>query len=268
MIGIYKMINPNGRVYIGQSIDLDKRKSEYQKIYAIKGQPKIYHSLIKYGFENHKFEIIEECSLEQINKREIYWISFYNSVDEGLNCLHGGIGGNKNEETKKKISKSMKGKNNWSTGGYNKKPISQYTLSGEFIKEWENSSLPNINNIGMCANGLIKSAGGFIWIYTKDFTPSLLEERVNKCKTHANLNKSKSIQHSQNISKSKKNLPKKGKHIFQYDLNNNFIQEWNSIKEASISLKICKGGISSVLTGRYKTCGNFIFKYSNTSLVI
>jgi len=31
MIGIYKITSPSGKVYIGQSKDLNKRKKDYQK---------------------------------------------------------------------------------------------------------------------------------------------------------------------------------------------------------------------------------------------
>ena len=54
------------------------------------------------------------------------------------------------------------------------KPVYQYSLSGEFIKEWPGGGASiqrelNINksNISQCCNGKSKSAGGFIWSFTK-----------------------------------------------------------------------------------------------------
>ena len=46
----------------------------------------------KYGIENFTFEIIEECSQEQLNEREIYWISYYDSFnkEKGYNMTPGG----------------------------------------------------------------------------------------------------------------------------------------------------------------------------------
>jgi group I intron endonuclease len=111
MIGIYKITNPNGNSYIGQSRDIEHRFYYYRLSSDwIKKQRKLYNSLKKYGYENHVFEVIEECSEEIINEKEIYWIDFYNSVEQGLNLKYGGIGGRHSEETKQNISKSLMGK--------------------------------------------------------------------------------------------------------------------------------------------------------------
>ncbi len=32
MIGIYKITNPEGKIYIGQSIDIDRRFKEYKRL--------------------------------------------------------------------------------------------------------------------------------------------------------------------------------------------------------------------------------------------
>jgi group I intron endonuclease len=60
--GIYKITNPNGKVYIGQSIDIDKRWNKY-KVKNCKPQIRLYNSLNKYGWENHYKDIIEECEV-------------------------------------------------------------------------------------------------------------------------------------------------------------------------------------------------------------
>ena len=110
IIGIYKITSPTNRIYIGQSIDIIGRKAKY-KGYKCSTQPKIYHSLKKYTWEKHIFEIIEECSVEELDEREFYWKMFYKSVENGLNCHYKDLnGGYKSEETKKKMSISNKGK--------------------------------------------------------------------------------------------------------------------------------------------------------------
>lgn len=75
MIGIYKITSPSNRIYVGQSVRIERRKTEHKKLYGI--GPKLKHSYEKYGFENHIFEIIEECSVEQLEEREIYWKKYY-----------------------------------------------------------------------------------------------------------------------------------------------------------------------------------------------
>ena len=52
----------------------------------------MYRAIKKYGIENFDFEVIEECSKEQLNDKEIYWISYYDScnLDKGYNLTKGG----------------------------------------------------------------------------------------------------------------------------------------------------------------------------------
>ena len=85
MIGIYKITSPSGKIYIGQSQNIEKRFKRYLKLHC-KQQYKLYNSLKKYGFENHKFEILEECSIAELNNRERYYQEFYDVVSKnGLN---------------------------------------------------------------------------------------------------------------------------------------------------------------------------------------
>ena len=150
MVGIYKITNPKGKVYIGQSKNIIKRKNGYKRL-ECKGQTKLYNSLIKYGWENHKFEIIEECNYKIMNEREEYYITQYNSIIVGLNIRGGGVGGGSlSQETKDKISKALKGrKNTWTKKGikghiYTKeqkekmrKPRGKYNIIIESKGSWE-----------------------------------------------------------------------------------------------------------------------------------
>ena len=95
MIGIYKITSPTNKIYIGQSRDIKRRwKYYYSNIITIKQHIKLHHSILKYGVKNHKFEVIEECNIEQLDEREIYWINYYDSIKQGLNIGLGGSGGN------------------------------------------------------------------------------------------------------------------------------------------------------------------------------
>lgn len=88
-IGIYKITSPNGRVYIGQSINIKKRFKSYLNLnVGNKSQTLLYRSLLKYGPENHSFEILVECHLEELNDYERYYQDLYNVCDvrSGLNC--------------------------------------------------------------------------------------------------------------------------------------------------------------------------------------
>lgn len=93
MIGIYKYENKlNGHIYIGQSSNIEKRQSQhkYDALYRPERSCVIDQAIHKYGIDNFDFSIIEECSLEELNDREIYWIQYYNSYENGYNCTLGG----------------------------------------------------------------------------------------------------------------------------------------------------------------------------------
>ncbi len=55
--GIYKITNPKGRVYIGQSVDVRQRVYRY-KMGHCESQSRLHRSILKYGWDKHKFEII------------------------------------------------------------------------------------------------------------------------------------------------------------------------------------------------------------------
>lgn len=108
---IYETTNLiNGKKYIGQH-----RAKEFDKKYKGSGCL-IGKAFKKYGFKNFKCEIIEECNSEQeLNEREIYWIDFYNAIndDNFYNLQSGGYmieGGHLSEQTKRKISQALIGK--------------------------------------------------------------------------------------------------------------------------------------------------------------
>jgi group I intron endonuclease len=113
-IGIYKITSPSNKIYIGQSINIKRRWKSYNYLHC-KNQIKLYNSLKKHGPENHIFELIEECSLEYLNEREIYWKTYYleqNSQDwdKMLFCELYDKGGPRSKITNSKISKSLLGK--------------------------------------------------------------------------------------------------------------------------------------------------------------
>ncbi len=88
--GIYRITSPNGMIYIGQSIDLNKRFKRYLYISATKGMRKIYNSFLKYGIENHTFCVIKYCDKSELDLLEKTIIKENNSVLNGLNCRSGG----------------------------------------------------------------------------------------------------------------------------------------------------------------------------------
>lgn len=112
IIGIYRIMSPSNRVYIGQSVNLYKRFNTYTRA-ECKNQTKLFRSFKKYGVDNHVFEILEICEAHELDDKEIYYSELYNSTckDTGLNVRDCGNGkGPLPESVKRKISQSNKGK--------------------------------------------------------------------------------------------------------------------------------------------------------------
>ena len=138
MVGIYKITNPNGRVYIGQSQNITNRMKNYMGL-DCKKQPRLHRSLLKYGYDLHLFEIIEECLFEELNIRERYYQELYDVLSsKGMNCYltETNILPRKlSQETKDKISKSMLGKRNNYKGVINIKTKNEnYIINKKIVK--------------------------------------------------------------------------------------------------------------------------------------
>lgn len=199
-IGIYKITSPSGKVYIGQSLNMQLRLSQYKRN-DCKSQPKLLNSLNKYGSENHVFEVVEHCVIDLLNERERYWQDFYDCTKKGLNCRltkTNDKSGTISEETKIKLrnlyigkkrseesvikqkqtlayNKSIDKKQIYSKEGLERKsklmkiPIIQYNLDKSFIKEWESAKdvedflQIKRTHIRACCRGVRKTAGGFVW---------------------------------------------------------------------------------------------------------
>jgi|LakMenEpi03Aug12_release.lakeMendotaPanAssembly.Ray.scaffolds.fasta_scaffold443185_2 group I intron endonuclease len=165
MIGIYKITSPSNKVYIGQSVNIQKRFRDYKSLKrSIKQQPKLYNSFVKYGVDNHLFEILSECTKEELNILERYFQDMYNAISrKGLNCRLTGYadrcgefsveykqkftgsgnpfyGKKHTEESRLKISKSNTGK---------KRPEHSKALSGanHFFYGKKRPECSGINNV-------------------------------------------------------------------------------------------------------------------------
>jgi len=109
-IGIYKITSPSDKIYIGQSWDLKKRFRKYKNL-KCERQPKIFNSLVKYGFDNHTIEIICEFNCDDVtqdilDQKEIFYINEYKKNGfEMMNLASGGSKGKHSEETKEKLRK-------------------------------------------------------------------------------------------------------------------------------------------------------------------
>ena len=90
MIGIYKFTNKqNGKVYIGQSTNIERRRQSHYWPCNFNGNSP-FDTILQSNPDLFTFEVVEECSSDLLDEREIYWIKYYNSYYNGYNCTLGG----------------------------------------------------------------------------------------------------------------------------------------------------------------------------------
>ena len=117
---IYKAHNKvNGKIYVGQT----KKNVEQRILEHLKYTKNTYFSnaLRKYGLQSFEISVIDVSeNVEILNEKEKYWIKFFNCrAPNGYNLTDGGEGSRgmiMSLTTRKKISKSHKGKPTWNKG--------------------------------------------------------------------------------------------------------------------------------------------------------
>ena len=124
MVGIYGIKNKiNGKIYIGQSIKIERRWAEHKTELKKNKHPNqhLLNSYNKYGKDNFEFLILEECEKEKLNSKEEKWIDIFSRDDVyNINLNIVDLRGDKNPnfgkkhsiEVKKKMSISNKGELN------------------------------------------------------------------------------------------------------------------------------------------------------------
>lgn len=160
MIGIYMFENKyNHKKYIGQSINITKRKWEH---YHTPSSGSYIDKILSEKPEDFIFSIIEECPTEQLDEREIYWIDYYNSIDNGYNIIRGGD--------------CYRGENNIQA------KLSEAQVK-EIIKLLEECKLNNsqiADKYQVCNNTIDLINRCKTWCYLHSYTKNIRQECLNK----------------------------------------------------------------------------------------
>lgn len=267
---VYCFINKiNNKIYIGETV-----KCNY-KARFIEHQSKsktvnnyFYKAIRKYGWENFESFVLfqtEEVLLNTpenkeilndiVNKKEIEYIALYKSTDHqyGYNLTIGGDGVSGytfSKETKKHLSEIRSGENHWNYGNFNNKtskPILQFDLDGNFIKEWPSGNEINrqlhynANNVTNCCRDKLQTYQNYIWIFKSDY------ENGKRPNTNT---LTKQFGHGV-----------RSKAVLQYDFLGNFIAEYKSCAEAGKALG--KGTPSKAATGKEPQLHGYIWIYKD-----
>lgn len=95
---IYLITSPTGKQYIGKcTVCPSEKAAMYQSAakYFTKIKRPILDAIRKYGWDNMKFEIVEQddsWTSVELNRREKHWIQYYNTLQQGYNVTAGGDG--------------------------------------------------------------------------------------------------------------------------------------------------------------------------------
>jgi group I intron endonuclease len=91
--GIYKLTAPNGKAYVGQSINLERRMEQYS---SGQGHARIGNAIKRFGFAKFKVEYLHVVTKqmpynalkERLTQLEIKAIKKHNTLfPNGLNCV-------------------------------------------------------------------------------------------------------------------------------------------------------------------------------------
>ena len=264
MTGIYLITNLlTGEKYVGQSTHIEQRWEEHRFL----NKPSLIHKMIEqYGIDNFKFEVIEECPVDALNEREIYWIKYYNSFENGYNLTRGGKGFYYNIEDiyqdylqTQNMNKTANNvgchvntiRNILRIYGINKsecqqaKPVEKIDIKTKKVvntylslSEAAESMGVTLNAIKKAANGESETSCGYYWQYVGD----------NKTFNDNKVIKSWKVK------------------VRQLSLNGDIIAEYDSAANAARALgKDSKNGgsqISAVCSGRKKTAYGFKWEKS------
>ena len=239
--GIYCIENLiNHKKYIGQSIDIELRFKRHKNNLHHGNHDNLHlqSAWDLYGENNFEFKIIEICNENMLDEKEIYYISQFKTQDRrfGYNKTSGGDGARDiNEECIDKLSKSK-----------TLYAIVRLSLDGSFICEYRNCKYAaydvggSSENIRTCCDKKSehKTAYGSIWMYKYDYDQ-------NGC----DINNYVPTQFM--------------KPIIQYDLNMNFIAEYESAREAESATGIGYRMISRVCRHQRANTHGFIFRFKS-----
>lgn len=189
------------------------------------------------------YKLFENLSFEQSNEIETSLIQHFGRIDinTGIlaNMTDGGEGFKNMTITESARNKMSEVKINMFIGkkSPSSKKVIQYSLKGEFIKEWD--SLSDITReTGICFKGIsaccrskCKTFKGYVWKYNGTAYIPIIKAEV--------------------IERRKK--------VYQYTLDGKFIKEWESVSKAAMDLKV--NHISGACLGQFKCAGGFQWSF-------
>jgi len=262
MAYIYRILNKlTKKCYIGETKSKDviwRWNQHKQKIEINKGCPALRDAVKKYGIDNFEFSVLIICFDDERFKYETEYIKKYNSVvPNGYNITNGGEGGGfqgktHTEEVKNIIKNKLKQK--YIDNPELKEQMSErnkIVMNNPEVREKIKNGILNSEKwkkvIEDMRNGNHKNSKHTQESKNKT-SESLKKYNANNLKIFENTN----IQRDNKL----------GTKIKQYDMDNNLLNEYTSISDASRKTSVPKSSLLVHLKDNTKTGGGFIWKYA------
>lgn len=227
---IYKIYNDiNDKIYIGQTKKTVEyrfkehfRQAQYEKE-NIRPHTYFHNAINKYGQEHFFVSTLEECKDSLLNEKEIYWIQYYDSYNNGYNSTLGGQFDIKNPSCKKVIQYDLDG--NFKTIFNNSNEAAkELNINASYIRSACN---PNTTN---------KSAGQYQWrYYTENYLQQIPPITGKGGKTKIK--------------------------VKQYDLKGNYIKTFESATDAAKATNQTRRNISFACEGKQTKAGGYQWRY-------
>ena len=187
MVGIYKIISPTNKVYIGQSWNIDKRWNTY-RLLRCKAQILIYRSLIKYGYNQHKLEVLleldENITQDYLDHCEQFFMDYYREEGfEMMNLKGAGSNGKYSKQSKEKMSNSQKER-------FKNNPVSEETKEKQKGREgyWKGKNLTEEIKIKMRKTKVNKIIKTCPYCNLIGSGPNMTRYHFNNCKKNNDTN--------------------------------------------------------------------------------
>ena len=243
--GIYSILNIiNNKRYIGQSQDISLRWTKHKQALNNKKHEnkRLQNAWNKYGEGSFVFSILELCPVELLNQQEVYWISYYNSMENGYNLCEGGNGIRGYKHTQKEIEKMIQIQK--------PKSVLQLDLELNIVCKFASASQAAKSGYGQARTikticerkNHQKTLCGYIWVYEEDYL-------ANNIDWDYYLNNNKTQR----------------KPIKQYDYLGRHVKTWDSIYQIVKELGYSATSIINVAKGKRKNehAYGFYWKYDD-----
>jgi group I intron endonuclease len=245
---IYSKLKPE-RFYIGSAVNLNQRKSvHFSNLSNIKHPNRILQNHFnKYGEQDLVFEILEYVKYKtKLIEREQFYIDELNPYFNICKVAGSSLGTKRSEEACKRNSELKKGNKNCL--GLKRSKENKLKIS-----EIKKGQIPWNKGIPCSEETKIKISKSNIGKHKQ------LKSKEHKEKIRlSNIGKHSSLKDIERLNKI--NYLKR-KPILQFDLQGNFIKEWDCISDVQKQLGFDKSFIINVAKGKYKQAYNFIWKY-------